>query len=86
MSFLTMQVMRQLQREVNRRPDLESQSDKDELPIVYYLCRASSASTLLRPHKVSPRLAVPPEIGRPPYVDTGQAPWSDEPEIHDQEV
>ncbi|CAK0761962.1 Methionine aminopeptidase 1D, chloroplastic/mitochondrial [Coccomyxa viridis] len=46
---------------------------------------ASSAGTLLIPHKVSPRLAVPPEIGRPPYVDTGQAPWSDEPEIHDQE-
>ena len=47
---------------------------------------AGSSTARLKPHTVSPRLAVPPNIQRPPYVDTGENPWSDEPQIHDAEV
>jgi hypothetical protein len=48
--------------------------------------KGGGASTRLKPHTVSPRLAVPPSIPRPPYVDTGENPWSDDPQIHDAEV
>ena len=48
--------------------------------------KGGGSSTRLKPHTVSPRLAVPPGIPRPPYVDTGESPWSDDPQIHDAEV
>ncbi|BDA42409.1 Methionine aminopeptidase 1D, mitochondrial [Coccomyxa sp. Obi] len=44
-----------------------------------------NSTALLRPHKVSPRLAVPPHIPRPPYVDTGENPWFDDIQVHDAE-
>lgn len=40
----------------------------------------------LTPHTVSPRLPVPANIQKPPYVDTGETPWGKEPAIHDAEV
>ncbi|KAK9845717.1 hypothetical protein WJX81_000402 [Elliptochloris bilobata] len=39
----------------------------------------------LKPHTVSPRLAVPAHIMRPPYVDTGKNPFYDEVQVHDAE-
>ena len=35
---------------------------------------------------MSPRLAVPQHIPRPPYVDTGENPWFDGIQVHDGEV
>lgn len=48
--------------------------------------RSVNSTALLRPHKVSPRLVVPPHIPRPPYVDTGENPWFDDIQVHDGEV
>jgi len=48
--------------------------------------RAGPARAKLRPHTVSPRLAVPEHIMRPPYVDTGENPFYDEVQVHDAQV
>lgn len=36
--------------------------------------------------QVSSRLPVPDRIVKPSYVDQGQMPWGEQPEIHDAEV
>ena len=40
----------------------------------------------LKPYTISPKLHVPSHIQRPPYVDTGEMPWGEKPEVHNPEV
>ena len=49
------------------------------------LCREDGRARL-KPHTVSPRLAVPEHIMRPPYVDTGENPFFEEIQVHDAQV
>lgn len=41
---------------------------------------------LLRPGQISPRLDVPSNILRPPYVDTGENPWIEQIQVHTKDV
>ncbi len=41
---------------------------------------------LLKPGQLSPRLEVPANIQRPPYVDTGENPWIEDIQVHTKDV
>ena len=41
---------------------------------------------LLKPGQLSPRLDVPANIQRPPYVDTGENPWIEDIQVHTKDV
>lgn len=58
---------------------------KQEMTCLPCDCREAERAKL-KPHTVSPRLAVPTHIMRPPYVDTGENPFYDEIQVHDAQV
>ena len=51
----------------------------------YKRCHKRSEGRVL-PGVVTPMRSVPPEIGRPPYADTGEVPRWDEPRIKSPEI
>lgn len=54
--------------------------------ILLTCCDCSREDRKLRPYTISPRLHVPSSIEKPSYVDTGEMPWGQEPEVHNPEV
>lgn len=47
--------------------------------------RRDPGRELLRPGQISPRLDVPSNILRPPYVDTGENPWIEQIQVHSKD-